>query len=29
LLPRTLDLELLDVARNRDFMCGRYRVVRG
>ena len=28
LLPRTLDLELLDVARNRDFMCGRYRVVR-
>lgn len=29
LLPRTLDLELLDVARNRDFMCGRYRVIRG
>lgn len=29
LLPRTLDLELLDVARNRNFMCGRYRVVRG
>lgn len=28
LLPRTLDLELLDVARNRNFMCGRYRVVR-
>lgn len=28
LLPRTLDLELLEVARNRDFMCGRYRVVR-
>jgi dihydrofolate reductase len=28
LLPRMLDLELLDVARNRDFMCGRYRVVR-
>lgn len=28
LLPRTLDLELLDVARNRDFLCGRYRVVR-
>jgi dihydrofolate reductase len=26
LLPRALDLELLDVARNRDFMCGRYRV---
>lgn len=29
LLPRVLDLELVDVARNRDFMCGRYRVVRG
>lgn len=28
LLPRELDLELLDVARNRNFMCGRYRVVR-
>lgn len=28
LLPRVLDLELLDVARNRNFMCGRYRVVR-
>lgn len=28
LLPRTLDLELLDVARNRNFMCGRYGVVR-
>ncbi|MEV4669991.1 MULTISPECIES: dihydrofolate reductase family protein [unclassified Microbacterium] len=28
LLPRTLDLELLEVARNRNFMCGRYRVVR-
>ncbi|MFS0912454.1 dihydrofolate reductase family protein [Microbacterium sp. 179-I 3D2 NHS] len=28
LLPRALDLELLDVARNRDFLCGRYRVVR-
>jgi dihydrofolate reductase len=26
LLPRVLDLELLDVARNRDFLCGRYRV---
>ena len=29
LLPRSLDLELIDVARNRNFMCGRYRVVRG
>lgn len=27
LLPRRLDLELLDVARNRSFLCGRYRVV--
>lgn len=27
-LPRTLDLELIEVARNRNFMCGRYRVVR-
>ncbi|WP_404439027.1 dihydrofolate reductase family protein [Microbacterium aerolatum] len=27
-LPRTLDLELLDVARNRAFLCGRYRVLR-
>ncbi|GAT72881.1 dihydrofolate reductase family protein [Microbacterium hydrocarbonoxydans] len=27
LLPRALDLELLDVARNRNFLCGRYRVV--
>lgn len=26
LLPRPLDLELLEVARNRAFMCGRYRV---
>lgn len=26
LLPRPLDLELLDVARNRNFLCGRYRV---
>lgn len=26
LLPRRLDLELLEVARNRDFLCGRYRV---
>jgi dihydrofolate reductase len=29
LLPRVLDLELLDVARNRNFLCGRYRVLRG
>ncbi|MBO0979524.1 dihydrofolate reductase family protein [Microbacterium sp. SD291] len=29
LLPRALDLELIDVARNRSFMCGRYRVLRG
>lgn len=28
LLPRALDLELVDVARNRAFLCGRYRVVR-
>ena len=28
LLPRALDLELIDVVRNRDFMCGRYRVRR-
>ncbi|WP_067435613.1 dihydrofolate reductase family protein [Nocardioides jensenii] len=27
LLPRALDLELLEVAQNRAFMCGRYRVV--
>lgn len=26
-LPRRLDLELVEVARNRDFMCGRYRVL--
>ena len=26
-LPRELDLELLDVARNRNFLCGRYRVL--
>lgn len=26
LLPRPLDLELIDVARNGSFMCGRYRV---
>ncbi|KAA0961210.1 dihydrofolate reductase [Microbacterium sp. ANT_H45B] len=29
LLPRALDLELLEVARNRAFLCGRYRVRRG
>ena len=29
LLPRALDLELIDVARNEAFLCGRYRVVRG
>nr|WP_201469561.1 dihydrofolate reductase family protein [Microbacterium hydrocarbonoxydans] len=28
LLPRALDLELLEVARNRNFMCGRYRVLK-
>ncbi|WP_330998336.1 hypothetical protein [Microbacterium oxydans] len=28
LLPRRLDLELLEVARNRNFLCGRYRVAR-
>ncbi|WP_435744319.1 dihydrofolate reductase family protein [Microbacterium sp. PMB16] len=28
LLPRALDLELLEVARNRNFLCGRYRVLR-
>jgi len=28
LLPRALDLELIEVARNRDFLCGRYRVLR-
>lgn len=27
LLPRSLDLELLEAARNRNFLCGRYRVV--
>ena len=26
LLPRALDLELIDVARNESFLCGRYRV---
>lgn len=29
LLPRRLDLELLEVARNRNFLCGRYRLARG
>lgn len=29
LLPRALDLELLDVARNGNFLCGRYRVTTG
>ncbi|WP_312167203.1 dihydrofolate reductase family protein [Microbacterium sp.] len=29
LLPRALDLELVEVARNRSFLCGRYRVLRG
>lgn len=28
LLPRRLDLELIEVARNRSFLCGRYRVAR-
>lgn len=28
LLPRRLELELLDVVRNRDFACARYAVVR-
>ncbi|WP_144877403.1 dihydrofolate reductase family protein [Microbacterium sp. 1.5R] len=28
LLPRALALELLEVARNRSFLCGRYRVVK-
>lgn len=28
LLPRRLDLELLEVARNRNFLCGRYRLAR-
>lgn len=28
LLPRALTLELLEVARNRAFLCGRYRVVK-
>ncbi len=26
-LPRSLDLELVEVARNRAFLCGRYRVL--
>ncbi|MFJ6427661.1 dihydrofolate reductase family protein [Microbacterium maritypicum] len=29
LLPRRLDLELIEVARNRNFLCGRYRLARG
>ncbi|MGI5950881.1 MAG: dihydrofolate reductase family protein [Brooklawnia sp.] len=29
LLPRALDLELIEVARNRDFVCTRHRVLRG
>jgi dihydrofolate reductase len=28
LLPRRIELQLLDVARNRDFACARYAVVR-
>jgi len=28
LLPRRLDLTLVDVARNRNFLCGRYEVAR-
>ncbi|WP_067198822.1 dihydrofolate reductase family protein [Microbacterium sp. XT11] len=28
LLPRRLDLELVDLQRNRDFVCTRYRVLR-
>lgn len=28
LLPRELDLELVEAGRNRDFLCGRYRVAR-
>ena len=28
LLPRRVELELHEVARNRDFLCGRYRVIR-
>lgn len=28
LLPRALDLELVEVARNRNFLCGHYRVLR-
>jgi dihydrofolate reductase len=27
LLPRPLDLELIEIARNRDFLCSHYRVV--
>jgi dihydrofolate reductase len=29
LLPRRLELDLVEVVRNRDFACARYRVVRG
>jgi dihydrofolate reductase len=29
LLPRPLDLELIEIARNRDFLCSHYRVVTG
>lgn len=28
LLPRMLDLELIDFARNKDFLCSRFRVIR-
>lgn len=28
LLPRSLQLELVDTARNRDFVCARYRMAR-
>ena len=28
LLPRQLDLALVDVVRNRNFLCGRYEVPR-
>jgi dihydrofolate reductase len=27
-LPRALDLELIELARNRSFLCGRYRVTK-
>lgn len=29
LLPRVLDLELIEVARNQDFLCGHFRVLHG